>query len=161
MLATLQIFLSLSIWVLTELLGYTGQAEGNWHALALILPAAGSLGLVMLRACVACRWYGQGAPKLVFVERKTHRESWKGEESVKERITLAENLVLPFLEGKYTIEQAQADLRAKVSPLAGMTARHLPLWPCSHLVIPDHAPSSSVFAPLQCCKQWTLLLGFL
>lgn len=64
----------------------------------------------------ACRWYGQGAPRLVFVERKTHRESWKGEESVKERITLAENLVLPFLEGKYTIEQAQADLRAKVSP---------------------------------------------
>ena len=64
---------------------------------------------------VVCRWYGQGLPKVVFVERKTHRESWKGEESVKERITLAEKLVLPFLEGKYTIEQAQADLRAKVS----------------------------------------------
>lgn len=62
---------------------------------------------------IRLRWYGQGVPRLVFVERKTHRESWKGEESVKERITLAENLVLPFLEGKYTIEQAQADLRAK------------------------------------------------
>ncbi len=51
----------------------------------------------------------------MFVERKTHRESWKGEESVKERIVLPEENVVPFLEQTYTIEQAEADLRAKVS----------------------------------------------
>jgi SPX domain protein involved in polyphosphate accumulation len=48
------------------------------------------------------------------VERKTHRESWKGEESVKERFTLTEEKMVPFLEGEYTLETAQADLRAKV-----------------------------------------------
>ena len=29
------------------------------------------------------RWYGNGYPQTVFVERKTHRESWKNEQSVK------------------------------------------------------------------------------
>ena len=36
------------------------------------------------------RWYGPNEPRLCFVERKTHRESWKGEKSVKERFTLPE-----------------------------------------------------------------------
>jgi SPX domain protein involved in polyphosphate accumulation len=31
------------------------------------------------------RWYGAGDPKIVFVERKTHRDKWTGEVSVKER----------------------------------------------------------------------------
>jgi SPX domain protein involved in polyphosphate accumulation len=51
------------------------------------------------------RWYGPGEPKKVFVERKTHRESWKGEESVKERFTLDEDKVVPFLEMEYGLEQ--------------------------------------------------------
>ena len=41
----------------------------------------------------------------MFLERKTHRESWKGEESVKERIALPEDKVVPFLEMEYTLEQ--------------------------------------------------------
>ena len=41
------------------------------------------------------RWYGAGDPKLVFVERKTHREKWTGEVSVKERFMVrARALVL-------------------------------------------------------------------
>ena len=48
------------------------------------------------------------------MERKTHRESWKGEESVKERFTLPESRMVPFLEGEYTLERARADLAAKV-----------------------------------------------
>ena len=48
------------------------------------------------------------------MERKTHRESWKGEESVKERFTLPEEKMVPYLEGEYTLEQAQSDLKAKV-----------------------------------------------
>jgi SPX domain protein involved in polyphosphate accumulation len=35
------------------------------------------------------RWYGAGDPQLVFVERKTHREKWMGEVSVKERFTVS------------------------------------------------------------------------
>ena len=62
---------------------------------------------------VRVRWYGEGQPRLAFVERKTHRESWKGEESVKERFTLAEPCVVPFLEGRYTPADAAEDLRAK------------------------------------------------
>jgi hypothetical protein len=61
------------------------------------------------------RWYGEGEPKVAFVERKTHRESWKGEESVKERFTLPEDKVVPFLTGKYKLDQAVADLRKKVA----------------------------------------------
>ena len=49
------------------------------------------------------------------MERKTHRESWKGEESVKERFTLKEDKMVPYLEGEFTLEQAQADLKAKAS----------------------------------------------
>lgn len=58
------------------------------------------------------RWYGSGEVSTVFVERKTHRESWKGEESVKERFTLKEEKVIPFLKGEYTLDRAVADLRA-------------------------------------------------
>ena len=61
------------------------------------------------------RWYGdKDPPTTCFVERKTHRESWKGEESVKERFTLPEDKMVPYLEGEYTLEQAQSDLKAKV-----------------------------------------------
>lgn len=48
------------------------------------------------------------------MERKTHRESWKGEESVKERFTLPEDKMVPFLEGEYTLDKAVRDLQAKV-----------------------------------------------
>lgn len=39
------------------------------------------------------RWYGSGVPETVFVERKTHRESWAGEVSVKERFIVPETAV--------------------------------------------------------------------
>lgn len=34
---------------------------------------------------VRLRWYGNGDPETVFVERKTHRDAWTGDISVKER----------------------------------------------------------------------------
>ena len=43
---------------------------------------------------------------MVFVERKTHRESWKGEESVKDRITLPKSKIVDFLDGSYTLDMA-------------------------------------------------------
>lgn len=60
------------------------------------------------------RWYGGGEPKTVFVERKTHRESWKGEVSVKERFALKDKHVIAFLENRYRVE----DVRAHFSPLS-------------------------------------------
>ena len=59
------------------------------------------------------RWYGPNEPKLCFIERKTHRESWKGEKSVKERFTLPEEKVVPFLEGEYTVKSFREDLEAR------------------------------------------------
>ena len=59
------------------------------------------------------RWYGLGEPELAFIERKTHKESWKGEISVKERFTLPPNLVIPFLKGELKAEEAVEALRQK------------------------------------------------
>jgi SPX domain protein involved in polyphosphate accumulation len=47
----------------------------------------------------------------IFVERKTHREDWTGEKSVKARFTLKEKNVNAFLEGKMTVEQAFEKMR--------------------------------------------------
>uniref|UniRef100_A0A7S0WG32 SPX domain-containing protein n=1 Tax=Pyramimonas obovata TaxID=1411642 RepID=A0A7S0WG32_9CHLO len=66
------------------------------------------------------RWYGTGSAKTVFVERKTHQDSWTGEVSVKERFTLEEKNVVPFLQGDYTVEMAVADAEA-----AGQSAESL------------------------------------
>jgi SPX domain protein involved in polyphosphate accumulation len=44
-----------------------------------------SPGAIALRL----RWYGAGEARLVFCERKTHREKWTGEVSVKERFTVS------------------------------------------------------------------------
>jgi SPX domain protein involved in polyphosphate accumulation len=44
-----------------------------------------SPGAIALRL----RWYGNGEPKQVFVERKTHNDKWTGEVSVKERFVVS------------------------------------------------------------------------
>jgi SPX domain protein involved in polyphosphate accumulation len=50
---------------------------------------------------------------VVFFERKTHLESWGGEESRKERIMVPVDKVIPFFRGEYTLEMALDALRAK------------------------------------------------
>lgn len=62
---------------------------------------------------IRVRWYGPNDPKLCFIERKIHKESWKGEKSVKERFTLPEAKVVPFITGEYKAEQFEDSLRAK------------------------------------------------
>lgn len=65
-----------------------------------------------------CRWYGSPEPgDSVFVERKTHRESWKGEESVKDRITLPKAKIVDFLDGSYTLDMAIKEGRVSLCPL--------------------------------------------
>ncbi|KAI6042557.1 SPX-domain-containing protein [Pisolithus marmoratus] len=60
---------------------------------------------------IRLRWYGDTDVKTIFVERKTHREDWTGEKSVKARFAIKEHLVNAFLLGEYTVD---ADLQALV-----------------------------------------------
>ncbi|KAJ1436068.1 VTC domain-containing protein [Ochromonadaceae sp. CCMP2298] len=69
------------------------------------------------------RWYGTGIPELVFVERKTHRESWAGEVSVKERFIIKENQVKSLLQGKFDVQGELERLKAK-----GKGAEELREW---------------------------------
>ncbi|KAM3164800.1 Vacuolar transporter chaperone 4 [Lachancea thermotolerans] len=57
------------------------------------------------------RWYGGMSSDTIFVERKTHREDWTGEKSVKARFALKERYVNDFMHGNYTVEQAFAKMR--------------------------------------------------
>lgn len=50
------------------------------------------------------RWYGATDPSIVFVERKTHRDKWIGEVSVKERFIIKEKEVQQVLTNTYPIK---------------------------------------------------------
>lgn len=54
---------------------------------------------------IRLRWYGGMEIDTIFVERKTHREDWTGEKSVKARFSLKEKNVNAFLKGEMTTEQ--------------------------------------------------------
>eukprot|EP00908_Phaeocystis_cordata_P025767 Transcript_8248.p1 GENE.Transcript_8248~~Transcript_8248.p1 ORF type:complete len:654 (-),score=272.56 Transcript_8248:1137-3098(-) len=61
------------------------------------------------------RWYGkEDSLRTVYVERKTHREDWwgDGDASAKERFPLAEDQVMPFLQGRLSPDDVGAQLRA-------------------------------------------------
>ncbi|EMD34016.1 hypothetical protein CERSUDRAFT_107790 [Gelatoporia subvermispora B] len=62
---------------------------------------------------VRLRWYGDMNTKTIFVERKTHREDWTGEKSVKARFPIKEHLVNAFLRGEYTMDAEFQELVAK------------------------------------------------
>ncbi|RLV96189.1 Vacuolar transporter chaperone 4 [Spathaspora sp. JA1] len=55
---------------------------------------------------IRLRWYGGMKSEQIFVERKTHREDWTGEKSVKARFALKEKKVNDFLTGDFTAQQA-------------------------------------------------------
>ena len=54
---------------------------------------------------VRLRWYGDVDQKTIFVERKTHREDWTGEKSVKARFPIKEQNVNAFLRGEYIMDE--------------------------------------------------------
>ncbi|MCH0629133.1 VTC domain-containing protein [Kocuria palustris] len=60
---------------------------------------------------IRLRWYGGMKLDTIFVERKTHREDWTGEKSVKARFALKEKKVNDFLHGKFTAQQAFEKMR--------------------------------------------------
>jgi len=53
---------------------------------------------------VRLRWYGGVDNTTIFVERKTHREDWTGEKSVKARFAIKEKLVNGFLKGEVSVD---------------------------------------------------------
>lgn len=53
---------------------------------------------------IRLRWYGE-VPSTVFVERKTHREDWTGEKSVKARFSIKEKNINSLLSGKMMTEK--------------------------------------------------------
>lgn len=55
---------------------------------------------------IRLRWYGGMKSDQIFVERKTHREDWTGEKSVKARFALKEKKVNSFMTGDFTATQA-------------------------------------------------------
>lgn len=59
------------------------------------------------------RWYGNGDPSTVFVERKTHRDTWTGETSVKERFIIDESEVKAVLNDEYPVAQRRKEMLAK------------------------------------------------
>ncbi|EEP76115.1 vacuolar transporter chaperone 4 [Uncinocarpus reesii 1704] len=60
---------------------------------------------------IRLRWYGGMENDQIFVERKTHREDWTGESSVKARFPMKEKHVNAYLSGKMTVESAFEKLR--------------------------------------------------
>ena len=59
---------------------------------------------------IRLRWYGDINNTQIFVERKTHREDWTGEKSVKARFPIKEHKVNAFLSGDYTMDDEFAAL---------------------------------------------------
>ncbi|KAI0046592.1 SPX-domain-containing protein [Auriscalpium vulgare] len=62
---------------------------------------------------IRLRWYGDVDVNTIFVERKTHREDWTGEKSVKARFPIKEDKVNAFLAGEYTMDEEFAKIVAK------------------------------------------------
>jgi SPX domain protein involved in polyphosphate accumulation/uncharacterized membrane protein YidH (DUF202 family) len=60
---------------------------------------------------IRLRWYGGMENDQIFVERKTHREDWTGEKSVKARFPTKEKYVNDFLSGKRTVESVFEKMR--------------------------------------------------
>jgi SPX domain protein involved in polyphosphate accumulation len=62
---------------------------------------------------IRLRWYGDVGVRQIFVERKTHREDWTGEKSVKSRFPIEEEHVNAYLRGEYTMDEKFEQLRKK------------------------------------------------
>ncbi len=62
---------------------------------------------------IRVRWYGGMDVETAFIERKTHREDWTGEKSVKARFSLKDKKVAAFMKGQYTVELAFAKMRSE------------------------------------------------
>lgn len=62
---------------------------------------------------IRLRWYGGMDNKTIFVERKTHREDWTGEKSVKARFPIQEELVNAYMSGEHRMNDTFEEMRKK------------------------------------------------
>ncbi|KAI9604673.1 hypothetical protein KEM48_002428 [Puccinia striiformis f. sp. tritici PST-130] len=62
---------------------------------------------------IRMRWYGDMSVNQIFVERKTHREDWTGEKSVKARFSIKEDQLNDYLNGKITMDAQFEAIRKK------------------------------------------------
>jgi len=62
---------------------------------------------------IRMRWYGDMSVTQIFVERKTHREDWTGEKSVKARFSIKEDQLNDYLAGKITMDDHFEAIRKK------------------------------------------------
>ncbi|RIB27250.1 VTC domain-containing protein [Gigaspora rosea] len=62
---------------------------------------------------IRLRWYGGMDVSEIFVERKTHREDWTDEKSVKERFQIKEKNVNKYLCGEHDMADDFKKLRDK------------------------------------------------
>ncbi|CAD6888240.1 unnamed protein product [Tilletia controversa] len=62
---------------------------------------------------IRMRWYGGMDTKQIFVERKTHREDWTGEKSVKARFPIKEENLNGFMNGSYRMDETFEAIRKK------------------------------------------------
>ncbi|KAG0150305.1 hypothetical protein CROQUDRAFT_212469 [Cronartium quercuum f. sp. fusiforme G11] len=62
---------------------------------------------------IRMRWYGDMSVSQIFVERKTHREDWTGEKSVKARFSIKEDKLNDYLSGKLQMDEQFEALRKK------------------------------------------------
>lgn len=60
---------------------------------------------------IRMRWYGGMDNNTIFVERKTHREDWTGDPSVKARFPIKEKYLNAFLRGEYTTSELFSKMR--------------------------------------------------
>jgi len=62
---------------------------------------------------IRLRWYGGMDNKTIFVERKTHREDWTGEKSVKARFPIKEEQVNAYMRGEFRMDDTFEEMRKK------------------------------------------------
>ena len=62
---------------------------------------------------IRLRWYGGMDNREIFVERKTHREDWTGEKSVKARFSIKEKYVNKYLRDQYRMDKTFEKLKQK------------------------------------------------
>ncbi|KAJ1658530.1 hypothetical protein IWQ61_002252 [Dispira simplex] len=62
---------------------------------------------------IRLRWYGNTNNTEIFVERKTHREDWTGEKSVKERFSIKEKHVNDYLHGEFNMQKSIEKMRER------------------------------------------------
>ncbi|EGG03659.1 uncharacterized protein MELLADRAFT_49481 [Melampsora larici-populina 98AG31] len=62
---------------------------------------------------IRMRWYGDMSVSQIFVERKTHREDWTGEKSVKARFSIKEDKLNDYLNGKIQMDEQFEAIRKK------------------------------------------------